>query len=198
MVIETAATTVVARSGLAVTEAEYERIALADQDVQWEMHRGRLREKPLMSVEHDDLIAELAYEIRGQVDRRDFRVRANSARLRGPDGRTSVPDLLVVPTALDLALRQTPGTFDLLADPVALVVEVWSPSTGGYDVDTKIPVYQARGDLEIWRIHPYQRTLTIWRKQDNGSHAMEIVTGGIVAGASLPGVTLDLDALFDQ
>ena len=43
--------------------------------------------------------------------------------------------------------------------PLPLVVEIWSPSTGEFDVTTKLLEYQRRGDLEIWRLHPYERTL---------------------------------------
>ena len=54
--------------------------------------------------------------------------------------------------------------------PLPLVVEVWSRSTGDYDVEEKLAVYQQRGDLEIWRIHPYERTLTAWRRLPDGSY----------------------------
>ena len=77
------------------------------------------------------------------------------------------------------------------------MVEVWSPSTGDYDVDAKLPVYQQRGDREIWRIHPYERTLTSWLRQPDGSYQETLHRGGIVALVALPGVTIDLDELFD-
>jgi Uma2 family endonuclease len=77
-----------------------------------------------------------------------------------------------------------------------LVVEVWSPSTGGYDIDAKLPTYRARGDREIWRIHPYERTLTTWRRQPDGSYAETVHRGGTIEPIAVPGVTIDLDALF--
>jgi Uma2 family endonuclease len=77
------------------------------------------------------------------------------------------------------------------------VAEVWSPSTGRYDVDTKLPAYQRRGDREIWRLHPYERTLSVWQRQPDGSYREFIHHGGLVPVASLPGVAIDLDALFD-
>jgi Uma2 family endonuclease len=73
---------------------------------------------------------------------------------------------------------------------------VWSPSTGDYDVDTKIPVYQRRGDLEIWRIHPYERTVTRWVRQADGSYEETNHDGGIIPLSALSAVTIDLDALF--
>jgi len=84
----------------------------------------------------------------------------------------------------------------IFSDPLPLVVEVWSPSTGDYDVDAKLPVYQQRGDLEIWRIHPYERTLTVWQRQPDGSYVETIHHGGIVTPVGLPGVEIDLDELF--
>lgn len=81
--------------------------------------------------------------------------------------------------------------------PLPLVVDVWSRSTGAYDVTEKLAVYQQRGDLEIWSIHPYERTLTAWRRQPDGSYEEAIFRGGVVPVVSLPGVTIDLDTLLD-
>jgi Uma2 family endonuclease len=78
-----------------------------------------------------------------------------------------------------------------------LVVEVWSRSTGDYDVEEKLADYQRRGDLEIWRIHPYERTLTAWRRLPDGSYEETIYRDGIVRPTALLGVEIDLTALFD-
>ena len=67
-----------------------------------------------------------------------------------------------------------------------------------YDVERKLPEYRARGDLEIWRIHPYDRTLTAWRRQPDGSYVESVYRDGVVRPEWLPNVTIDLDALFDQ
>jgi Uma2 family endonuclease len=103
-----------------------------------------------------------------------------------------------MPTALEQTLRERPGSLDAYSEPLPLVVEIWSPSTGDYDINQKLPGYQQRGDLEIWRIHPYERTLTVWRRQPTGAYAETVYRGGVVPVASLPGVTIDLDALFSS
>jgi Uma2 family endonuclease len=87
-------------------------------------------------------------------------------------------------------------TLEVYEDPLPLVVEVWSPSTGDYDVESKLVEYQRRGDLEIWLIHPYDHTLTAWRRQPDGSYAETRYDGGAVQPAALPDVTIDLDSLF--
>lgn len=69
-------------------------------------------------------------------------------------------------------------------------------SIAAYDFSLKLQGYRERGDLEIWYIHPYGRTLTAWRRQADGSYAEEIYSGGIIPVLSLPDVTIDLDALL--
>ena len=80
----------------------------------------------------------------------------------------------------------------IFSDPLPLVVEVWSSSTGDYDVDAKLPVYQQRGDLEIWRIHPYERTLTAGGANRTGTYQETIHRDGIVRPVALPGVAIPL------
>ncbi len=76
------------------------------------------------------------------------------------------------------------------------MAEVWSPSTGDYDVEDRLPEHQRRGDAEIWRLHPYERTVTIWRRLDDGSYSESVVVSGSVQPIALPGVTIDVDPLF--
>jgi Uma2 family endonuclease len=181
-----------------MSEDEYRRFALSDGNGQWELVNGRLREKPPMSAKHGDLMFELGHALRLQLDRRDYRVRSNHGQLRISPRNYFVPDLVVIPSAVDPILLGQPDALDAYSMPLPLVVEIWSPSTGSYDADTKLPDYQARGDLEIWRIHPRERTLTTWVRQADATYRKIVYTGGIVRLAFLPGVTIDLDALFDD
>jgi len=181
---------------MVVTKDAFEQIARADPERTWELHRGELREKPSMSVEHGDVAFHLAMLLQLQLDRREFRLRVNHGHLRISSDTYYVADVTVIPVALDRPQRGRPGTLEVHPEPMPLVIEVWSPSTGRYDVETKLPEYQVRGDLEIWRLHPYERSLTVWRRRSDGSYEQTVYRGGTVAVASLPGVTIDLDALF--
>ena len=179
-----------------VSERTYAALVLEDPEGQWELHEGWLREKPAMSVEHNLLIFELGHLLRLQIDRDDFVIRVNAGHLRRSARQYYIPDVMVIPADIERALLEEPGTLDAYSAPLPLVVEIWSPSTGDYDIDEKLAEYQGRGDLEIWRLHPYQRTLNIWRRQADGSYDETLYQGGIVRPIALPDVAIDLDALF--
>jgi len=182
---------------MVVTARTFEDFALADPDRNWELHRGRLREKPGMSAKHNWTMFELGYQLRRQLDQRQFQVRVNAAHLHRPAATYYIPDVVVLPTALVQPFWEEQNLLEVYREPLPLVVEVWSPSTGDYDVDEKLPEYMARGDAEIWRLHPFARALKAWRRQPDGTYTLTEYTGGIVYPVALPSVAIDLDALFE-
>jgi Uma2 family endonuclease len=175
---------------------DYEALAARDPSGQWELWDGTPREKPGMTFAHNDLGEELAFMIRAQLDRRQFRVRSNKARVRWSDRNVFIPDVMVIPAADAVEMRDDAQALETCASPVPLVVEVWSRSTGDYDQEVKILTYKVRGDAEIWRIHPYQRMLQRWVRDAEGGYRETVHTGGAVTPGALPGVTIDLDVLF--
>ncbi len=177
-----------------MSEADYVEFVNSGVDGVWELHDGRLVEKPGMSWSHGDIITKLLVLLFQQLDRTEYHV-FTELRVRRPSATIFLPDLMVVPTAYGEPFRDRP-VLAIFSDPLPLVVEIWSPSTGEYDVDTKAPVYMQRGDLEIWRIHPYERTLTRWVRQPDGAYDESVHRDGTIALAALPSVTIDLDALF--
>ena len=183
---------------MVISSQTYEQLALEDPDGFWELDCGRLCQKPGMTVEHNDVTSKLTRRLITQLDERDFRVDMNLARLRIPTGSFYIPDVAVIPRALVRRARQERSRrLEVYEEPVPLVVEVWSPSTGDYDVETKLQEYKRRGDAEIWRLHPYERTLKAWRLQPDGSYTETLYTGGTGTPVALPGVTIDLATLFE-
>src|SRR5438552_19137947 len=149
-----------------------------------------------MTANHILTMSRLCRQLYRQLDENEFDVRADFGTVRRSSQSYYIPDVYVVP--LDQVQAQLgTGRLEVFTVPLPLVVEVWSPSTGDYDVESKLPEYQARGDLEIWRIHPYERTLTAWVRRTDGSYAVSQYSGGVVRPAALPGVSIDLDTLFD-
>lgn len=174
----------------------YERVALEDPDSRWELHQGRLKEKPAMAYGHNRGLIKLGHQLLDQLDPEEFEVCINTGRVRHTEKNYYIPDLAVVPVAYTQALRERPQLLEVYEQPLPLVVEVWSPSTGDYDQDSKIPTYQRRGDLEIWRLHPYDRSLIAWRRQRDGGYAESTYREGTIEPVALPGVTIDLTLLF--
>ncbi len=177
-----------------VSEATYERVALEDIEGHWELVCGRLRRKPDMTMEHNSAAWRLAFILQTQLKLEDYEVRVNSARARLTSG-AFIPDVVVIPASVMPPLAGT-GRLEAYDDPLPFVAEVWSPSTGDYDVDEKLPEYRRRGDLEVWRIHPHERSVIAWRRQGDGSYAESSYSSGVVAVESLRGVRIDLAALF--
>lgn len=179
-----------------VSEQTYLQLALEDPN-QWELHCGQLRRKPTMTFGHNQVADELHFRLRQQLDPRRFIVRLGMGHVRRSADSYYIPDVFVVPIGLTTPLRNRSDVLEAYGAPLPLVVEVWSPSTGDYDVDAKLPEYQKRGDLEIWRVHPFDRTLTAWRRQPDGSYTESHSAGGTVQPVALPGVAIDLDSLLD-
>ncbi len=178
-------------------QTNYEKLAAVDMENRWEIHEGVPREKPSMSYRHSFAIVYLRHQLLNQLDQADYQVRINLGHVSRGDVTYYIPDIFILPTSMIGPDRDRPDVLEVYGDPLPLIVEVWSPSTGGYDRDVKIPEYMRRGDLEIWRLHPFDRTLTAWRRQPDGTYTESVFHGGTVQPVELPGVTIDLDTLFD-
>ena len=181
-----------------ISEQTYRQVALEDPKGHWELVCGHLRSKPDMTIEHNDTMSRLARGLILQLHELEYDVRTNAGRLRVSSGSYYVPDVCVIPHAfVAQKRREAPRQLEVYDEPMPLVVEVWSPSTGDYDVEEKLREYQRRGDREIWRIHPYERTLTRWQRQPDGSYYESLIRSGAVQPVALPTVSIDLDSLFD-
>ncbi len=180
-----------------VTEETYERVALEDPDGKWELHCGRLRSKPGMTAQHNLIEHVLGFRLQEQLPLEAFIVSVDRARLRISESRNYIPDVAVVPRSfVDRMEREQPTRLEVNADPLPLVIEVWSPSTGEEDRTEKLPGYQQRGDAEIWLLRPQEGTLITSVRRPDGGYSEQVYHGGIVEPAALPGVRIDLDELF--
>ena len=149
-----------------------------------------------MSYGHNRSGRRLARQLIAQLDPEEYDVLLNDGHLAATDGFSFVPDVAVVPMSLASLFETDPRRFEEYLDPLPFLAEIWSPSTGRYDIDRKIPVYRDRGDAEIWRLHPFDRRLTCWRRLPNGNYEEIVFNGGLVRLHALPQVTVNVDALF--
>jgi Uma2 family endonuclease len=181
---------------MSVVAKTYEEIALEDRGRRWELHRGQLREKPAMSVAHNWAMRKLGQRLNEQLDEREYAVIVDSGRVRHTQENSYIPDVMVVPIAAVRRLFDRPRQLEVYEEPLPFVSEFWSPSTGSYDVEEKLDEYMNRGDREIWCAHQFERTVTAWHPQPDGSYTKTVYHGGVVRLVALPNVTIDLDDLF--
>jgi Uma2 family endonuclease len=180
-----------------VTEESYFRQALASEDAPLEFFQGRIREKPSMSAEHNDAMFLLGLQLGQQVVLRKYRVRVNAGRTRRPRTSVFIPDVMVIPIEAERTQRLGPGHLEVYNEPLPFVAEFWSQWTGDYDVMQKLPEYRERGDLEIWLVHPYDRTVVAWRRRSDDTYDRVEMRGSKVRLFGLPDVTVDLDEPFE-
>lgn len=181
-----------------VSEKTFRQLALEDIEGKWELHRGRLYSKAgVMTAEHDDISMMLGVRLANALPRDQFRVRVFSGHIRRTEANYYIADVLVIPAAVERRQRGT-GKLESYDEPLPLIVEVWSRSTGQVDFKDKLPTYQQRRDQEIWLIHPYERMLTAWRRQSDDSYTETIYRGGTISPVALPGVRIDLDAFWEE
>lgn len=172
--------------------ATYERLAAHDEYERTELWDGVPVEKPTMSHGHGDVMVALVIAIDPQLDFGQARLRVNHAKLAVPGGTYYIPDVAILPAA---AFGE-PTDADLNHAPAMLVAENWSPSTGAYDVNVKLPGYMARGDAEIWRVHPLERIVTRWVRMPDGRYQETTIADGRIELAALPGVGVDVASVF--
>ena len=180
---------------MAVSEALYRRVALEDPDGKWELVCGQLRSKPPMTSPHHVRSFRLAAILDRLLDWSAFQVRHDQSRLEHPAGSFYVPDVFVVPVGELSPDWETSRELEVFDGPLPFVAEVWSPSTGTFDRTEKLDEYKARGDHEIWLVHPYDRTVTAWRRAPDGTYAESVYTAGAVPLVSL-GLVVDMAELF--
>jgi Putative restriction endonuclease len=176
--------------------ATYLRVALAETDETWELHEGWLRRKPPRRISHNHALSELWFRLAVQLDRAEYQVRPSLGRVRVAPDSYLVPDVFVLPVALTHVFRGRPDDLEVYVAPLPLLAEVWSPPVEDYDVDFKLRSYLRRGDQEVWRIHPFERTLRAWRRQPDGSYSETVYRGGKVSPVALSNVEIDFNMLF--
>lgn len=179
-----------------ISNEAFERLALSQPDRKWELWDGRLWEKPGMTYPHNSLGARLTQVLGSQLDWTRYEVRTDAGHVHRPASTYVIPDVFVLPLAQVTPRLREGNDLELYGEPLPLVVEIWSRSTGGYDIEEKLEVYKQRGDREIWFFHPYEQTLTALRRQPDGSYAESVLTEGVIRPVALPGVQIDLTSLF--
>jgi Uma2 family endonuclease len=105
-----------------ISEQAYQAFVLSGAEGDWELHDGRLVDKPGMSWKHGGIVMLLGHLLMTQIDRAECHV-FTELRVRRPAATVFLPDLMVVPTAYGEDIRDLP-VLAIFSDPLPLVVEI--------------------------------------------------------------------------
>ena len=156
-----------------------------------------VKEPPAPSRSHQEVVGELFLQVRLALEGKPYRAYVAPFDVRLPmcgeaDDRIDTvvqPDVLVVSDLEKLDERGMRGAPDWIA-------EVLSPATASHDRLLKVPAYERAGVLEVWLIHPLDRTVTLYRLE-KGRYGRPIILElkGRTAITAIPGVSIDWDRL---
>jgi Uma2 family endonuclease len=130
--------------------------SMGDEE-RYELVDGELFVVPSPTMRHQRISAELLVLLRNALPA-ELRVVAAPMDVRFGPRRQVQPDLLVVPRALDDAVR--------VEEPQLLVVEILSRGTRGRDQTTKRRVYEQAGVPSYWLIDPDVPSMTALEQED--------------------------------
>lgn len=168
-------------------------------DERYELINGiaYVKEPPAPTRFHQELVGELHYQVKLALEGQRWRayVAPFDVRLPKAGEADDLIDTVVQPDVLIVSDRHKLDDHGMRGAP-DWIAEVLSPTTARHDQLVKIPVYERAGVLEVWLVHPIERTLTVYRL-GNGRYERPNVfeLKGRTAIGALPGVSIDLDRL---
>lgn len=92
--------------------------------------------------------------------------------------RSLQPDLLVV-------RRDDPGEA-AVTTPLALAVEVLSPSSRSIDTVLKRALYEQAGVAQYWVVDPQEPSITVWRRRAAGFGEPAVASGDVALALDAP------------
>jgi Uma2 family endonuclease len=166
------------------------------EDVRYELLDGTAYlMSPAPSRLHQELLGELFYQVRANLEDRPCRAYIAPFDVRLPKSNESdalvdtvvQPDLLVVCDAGKLDDGGMRGAPDW-------VVEVLSPATAAHDQTIKLAAYERARVPEVWLVHPVDRIVTIYRYGGAGFSRPTISElRGRSPVEAVPGLAIDWD-----
>ena len=160
----------------------------------YELIDGELIVSPAPGPAHQRLQFRLAKIVdRGTEHHDRVSIFLSPIDLRDADRSVVQPDLLLL-----LDERTAFETASDIAGPPNLVVEIFSPSTERIDRGKKLAFYARLGVDELWLVDGKRRTLSIYSEPQDGRYrsVVTFTTPGSARSATIPGLEVDLDALF--
>ncbi len=163
-----------------MTAADY--FAMPDTEERYELIEGRLVVMPSPTLDHQDLVLEIAVALRSYQQATGGRVVIAPADVELGLKTVFQPDVFyIAPDGKAEAREHVTGGPDL-------VVEVSSPSTKTYDTREKLPVYAMHGVREAWIVDAKRKTVTV-HYADN---ARFVRSAAVAFGEVIPSLVVEV------
>lgn len=167
------------------------------EDCPGEWVDGRLVEEEVPDYVHEVLVILLGRLFGNWIFPRGGLVAGSEAKFAVGSDRGRKPDLTVF-----FPGREMPPRRGLVRTPPDIAVEVVSPSPrdGRRDRVEKVEEYAAFGIRYYWIVDPELRSLEILELEDEGryAHALGATEGVLESVPGCEGLTVDLDALWEE
>ena len=147
-----------------------------------------------IKILHADTVENLADLLKASVDRKTVQVRVSNFGLviRRDPLTTRVPDIAVF-------LRSNVIEQDgYIHSAPELVVEVLSPANTRAERAEKLKDYESLGVPEVWVVSPEARSVEILSLQDGRLITTELQREGQLQPRHLPGVSVDIAAIWPK
>lgn len=141
---------------------------LPDDGLRYELVDGTLLVSAAPSKLHQRAVGNLHVLLR-QVCPPDLEVFLAPTDYQPTTTRSLQPDLLVVS-------RDDPGT-GAVTTPLALAVEVLSPSSRSIDAVLKRELYEQTGVAQYWLVDPEEPSVTVWTRQGDRFGVLRTASG---------------------
>lgn len=176
--------------GLRMTADEF--LALPESQERYELVDGVAIMAPSPSFEHQDLVLEIACQLRVFLQDHPIGCVVTEVDVRLRDDLVYRPDIVYVSSSTRARIHGA------VTEPPELVVEVVSPGAAKRDLVEKRRDYERAGVAEYWVIDLQSREMHFWG-HENGRYATMPVAGDGFRSKAVPGFALRLDlvrALF--
>jgi Uma2 family endonuclease len=159
-----------------------------------EVVNGEIRKMPPNKLLHADTVENLADLLKASVDRNAIQVRVSTFGLvisREPL-TTRVPDIAV------FVRSQVVEQDGYIHSAPELIVEVLSPANTRAERAEKLQDYESLGVPEVWVVSPEARTVEVLSLNDGRLQATALLREGQLKASQLPGVTIEVTAIWPK
>ena len=166
----------------------------------WELIEGiPYNMTPAPSIEHQRISGEFFRQISNFLFDKDCEVFSAPFDVRLPEGDEGDDEIITV-VQPDISVICNPERLDNRGCRGApdFIIEILSPATAGKDQIQKVALYEKHGVKEYWLVHPGDRLVTVRLLDNEGRYGIPKIqeAKGLAAVHTLPGLEIDLDAVF--